>query len=273
MEESIEKQTTILNKSLNAFMGKLPSFLIAIVTVMIGVLIARIVKKALTKMLYKYKSSVGIVSFLINLAQVLIIMIAFIQALGALGVNTTSFAAILGAAGFSIGLAFKEVLANLGSSMIILFFKPFEIGDYILCEEIEGSVFEIQMFSTTLKTPDNKLIIVPNSMITSNPVINCTSQDRRRIDFAFSFEYDTDIKKLHEIANRLFERETRILRIPAPLLGVDSMNNNTIKFIGRPWVKTDDYWDVYYKLMEEFKHEFDSNNIKLSHVNIVSNSQ
>ncbi|MEG0250938.1 MAG: mechanosensitive ion channel [Peptostreptococcus sp.] len=271
MEESIEKQTTIFNKSLDAFMDKLPSFIIAILTILIGVLIARMVKKALTKMLYKYKSSVGIISFLINLAQVLIIMIAFIQALGGLGVNTTSFAAILGAAGFSIGLAFKEVLANLGSSMIILFFKPFEIGDYILCEDVEGSVFEIQMFSTTLKTVDNKLIIVPNSMITSNPVINYTSQDRRRIDFAFNVEYDTDVKKLYEIAERLFEEETRILMAPAPLLGVDSMDNNMIKFIARPWVKTDDYWDVYYKLMEEFKHEFDTNDIKLSQVNIISN--
>ncbi|WP_437131344.1 mechanosensitive ion channel family protein [Peptostreptococcus russellii] len=272
MEESIEKQTTIFNRSVDAFFDKLPSFVIALVTILIGVIIAKMVKKALTRMLYKYKSSVGIISFLINLSQVLIIMVAFIQALGGLGVNTTSFAAILGAAGFSIGLAFKEVLANFGSSMIILFFKPFDVGDYILCDNVEGSVFEIQMFSTTLKTVDNKLIIVPNSMITSNPVINYTSQDRRRIDFAFNFEYDTDVKKLYEIADSLFGQESRILKSPAPLLGVDSMENNMIRFIARPWVKTDDYWDVYYKLMEEFKHEFDSNNIKLSRINIINNN-
>ena len=109
-------------------------------------------------------------------------------------------------------------------------------------------------------------------MITSNPVINYTSQDRRRIDFAFNFEYDTDVKKLYEIADSLFGQESRILKSPAPLLGVDSMENNMIRFIARPWVKTDDYWDVYYKLMEEFKHEFDSNNIKLSRINIINNN-
>ena len=273
MEESIQKQTTIFTRYMDAFMEKLPSLIIAIITVVIGVIIAKIVKRMLTRFLKKYKSSVGIVSFLINLAQVAIILAACMQALGGLGANTTSFAAVLGAAGFSIGLAFKEVLANLGSCMIILFFRPFDIGDYIMCESIEGTVFEIQMFSTTLKTNDNKLIIVPNTQVTTNPVINFTAQEKRRIDYVFNVEYDTDVKKLYEIANKLFDSEPKILNSPKPLIGVESMDNNMIRFVAKPWVKTSDYWDIYYKLMEDFKHEFDANGIELSRVHILNGNK
>lgn len=272
MEASIQKQTTIFTRYMDTFMDKLPAIIIAVITIIISVIIAKVVKRMLTRLLKKYKSSVGLVSFLINLSQVVIIIGGCMQALGGLGVNTTSFAAVLGAAGFSIGLAFKEVLANLGSCMIILFFKPFDIGDYIMCDSTEGTVYEIQMFSTTLKTNDNKLIILPNTQITTNAVTNFTSQDKRRIDYVFNVEYDTNVKRLYEIANRLFDEEPKILNSPKPLIGVESMDNNMIRFVAKPWVRTDDYWDIYYKLMEEFKHEFDKYGIELSRVNIVNNN-
>ena len=128
---------------------------------------------------------------------------------------------------------------------------------------------EILMFSTSLKTNDNKLIVMPNFQLTSNPVINYTAQNKRRIDFVFNVEYDTNVKSLYEISNRLFDQEERILSSPKYLIGVESMNNNVIKFIARPWVKTEDYWDVYYKLMEEFKYEFDQHGIKFSRINLV----
>ncbi|MDY4561556.1 MAG: mechanosensitive ion channel [Peptostreptococcus porci] len=270
MEESIEKQTSIMNKYMGVFVDKIPSIIVAIITIIIGIIIAKIVKKILNKALSKYKSSTGLVGFMINFVQFIIIIFAFMQALGGLGVNTTSLAAMLGAAGFSIGLAFKEVLSNFGSSMIILFFKPFDVGDYIKCEENEGTVESIQIFSTTLKTVDNKHIILPNFQLTTNPVINYTSQNVRRIDFVFYVDYNTEIKDLYSIANSIFEYEKRILSSPEPLIGVDSMNNNMIKFIAKPWVKTDDYWNTYYSLMEKFKKEFDNNGIKMANVNIMT---
>ena len=262
MEKTIEKQTTIFTKYIDIFTEKLPAILFAIVIIAIGILIAKLVKRFLNRILTKYKSSIGVVTFMINFVQVTIIIIAFMQAMSVLGVNTTSFVAVLGAAGFSIGLAFKEVLSNLGSCLIILFFKPFEIGDFINCQDNEGTVMEILMFSTSLKTNDNKLIVMPNFQLTSNPVINYTAQKKRRIDFVFNVEYDTNVKVLYEISNR-------ILSSPKPLIGVESMNNNIIKFIAKPWVKTEDYWSVYYKLMEEFKHEFDQHGIKFSRINLV----
>lgn len=270
MEQSIEKQTSIFNKYMENFIDKIPSLVVAIITIIIGVIIAKIIKKILNKMLFKYKSSTGLISFLINSTQVVIILIAFMQALSGLGVNTTSFAAILGAAGFSIGLAFKEVISNLGSCMIILFFKPFDIGDYIQCDSIEGTVYDIQMFSTTLRTNDNKLVVLPNSLITTNAIINFTAQEKRRIDFIFNVEYDTDVKKMYDIAHKLFEADDNVLSSPKALIGVESMDNNIIKFVAKPWVKTEHYWETHYRLMEEFKEEFDKNGIVLTRINMLN---
>lgn len=271
MENTIEKQTTILGMYSEKLTAMLPEIIFSLILFIVSLFVAKLVKMILTRLLDKYKTSIGLVSLIINFVQVTIILVGIMQSLAVLGVNTASFAAILGAAGFSIGLAFKEVLANLGSCFIILFFKPFQLGDYIKCEATEGTVTEINMFSTVLTTVDNKLITLPNSQITSSPVINYTAQNKRRMDFIFNVEYDTDIQVLYEIANRLFSEEKRILDNPAPLIGVDSMNNKIIRFIAKPWVNTGDYWQVYYKLMEEFKNEFDQKNIKLASGFVINN--
>lgn len=271
MENTIEKQTTILGMYSEKLTAMLPEIIFSLILFIVSLFVAKLVKMILTRLLDKYKTSIGLVSLIINFVQVTIILVGIMQSLAVLGVNTASFAAILGAAGFSIGLAFKEVLANLGSCLIILFFKPFQLGDYIKCEATEGTVTEINMFSTVLTTVDNKLITLPNSQITSSPVINYTAQNKRRMDFIFNVEYDTDIQVLYEIVNRLFSEEKRILDNPAPLIGVDSMNNKIIRFIAKPWVNTGDYWQVYYKLMEEFKNEFDKKNIKLASGFVINN--
>ena len=204
MENTIEKQTTILGMYSEKLTAMLPEIIFSLILFIVSLFVAKLVKMILTRLLDKYKTSIGLVSLIINFVQVTIILVGIMQSLAVLGVNTASFAAILGAAGFSIGLAFKEVLANLGSCLIILFFKPFQLGDYIKCEATEGTVTEINMFSTVLTTVDNKLITLPNSQITSSPVINYTAQNKRRMDFIFNVEYDTDIQVLYEIVNRLF---------------------------------------------------------------------
>lgn len=269
MEETIEKQTSLFNKYVSMFVDKIPEIIVAIIILVIGIAVAKISKRLLSKMLDKYKSSIGVVSFCINSVQVIIVAIAVIQALSALGVNTTSFAAVIGAAGLSIGFAFKEIISNLGASMMILFFKPFLLGDYISCNDIEGSVYSMQMVSTTLKTVDNKLIIMPNYQLVTNPVINYTNQINRRIDLAFNVEFETDLKMLYKIAQEIFDSDSRILKDPKPLIGVDSVDNNIVKFVAKPWVKTDDYWDVYYDVMEKFKHQFEENKVKLVRLNVV----
>lgn len=270
MEESIEKQTTILNKYIDRFLDIIPEIIIALIVFVIGIFISKIIKKMMTRFFDRYQTSRVAIAFFINIVQSSIIVFVIIQSLSILGMNTGSLTAIFGAAGISVGFAFKDVISNLCACLIIVFFRPFEIGDYIKCADVEGVVKDIQIFSTNLSMVDNKTIIMPNINIVSNPVINYTAQNKRRIDFTFNIEYDTDIKLLYDITERLFLGEERILDNPKPLVGIDSMENNYIKFVAKPWVKTDDYQNVFYKLMDEFKEEFDKNEIRLAKINIIS---
>lgn len=256
---------------LDACIKKIPSILSAIVFFLIGFAIAKICRKTVSKVLKKYTGGKGITNFIEYGVYISIIVITTLNSLEMVGIRTTSVVTIVGAAGFSVGLAFKELLSNLSAGFIILFFKPFEIGDYIQTSDtnVEGTVSDIQIFNTILKTADNKTIIIPNLQITSNNIINYTHQNIRRIDYVFNVEYNTDINLLKNIVNEVFEKDKRVLTDPKPLIGINSMGNNSIEFVSKPWVKTEDYWDVYYDLMEEIKKRFDENNIILPYVNVM----
>lgn len=264
-------ESTTMQAFLDAGIEKIPSLIYAIIFFLIGLTIAKICRKAVSRVLKKYTNGKGITNFIEYGVYISIIVVATLNSLDMIGVRTTSVVTIVGAAGFSVGLAFKELLSNLSSGFIILFFKPFEIGDYIQTSDtnVEGTVADIQIFSTILKTPDNKTIIIPNLQITSNNIINYTHQNIRRIDFVFNVEYNTDINLLKNIVKEIFEEDSRILKDPKPLIGINSMGNNSMEFVSKPWVKTEDYWDAYYDLMEKIKNKFDENNIVLPYVNIM----
>ena len=247
---------------------KLPSLIYAIIFFMVGFIVAKICKRIVTRVLCKYTSGKGITNFIVYGIYISIIVLTALNSLEMIGVKTTSVVTIVGAAGFSIGLAFKEVLSNLAAGIIILFFRPFNIGDYIQATGVEGTVEDIQIFSTILKTADNKTIIIPNFEITSNNIINYTHQEIRRIDFKFDVAYNTDIKMLKKILEEIFESDSRVLHEPAPLIGINSMGNDSMEFLARPWIKTDEYWDAYYDLMEKIKEKFDENGVVLPRTNI-----
>lgn len=258
---NITKRT--LENMLNNFSDNIPNIIYAITIFIIGIYIAKIVRKMVSKFLIKYGMSKGINNFIVYGIYISMLSIISLISLGIIGIQTTSVVAVLGAAGFSIGLAFKEILSNLGSGMIILFFKPFNIGDYIQGSGVEGTVSDIQIFSTVLKTPDNKTIIIPNFQLTSNNIINYTHQNKRRIDFSYNISYDSDIDIVKSILNEIFTNEKRILDDPKPIIGLNSIGNNTMQIVARPWVKTDDYWDVYFDVMEKVKKKFDENKIEV----------
>lgn len=245
------------------FNRKSQSIVYAIIVLIIGLYISKIVKKLVSKFLFKYNIGKGVTNFIVYGIYISMISVVTLTCLEIIGVKTTSVVAVLGAAGFSIGLAFKEILSNLGSGMIILFFKPFNIGDYIQGSGVEGFVSDIQVFSTVLKTPDNKTIIVPNLQLTSNNIVNYTHQEKRRIDFSYIVSYDSDIDLVKKILSDIFEEEQRILKEPKPIIGIYSIENNTVNIVARPWVKTDDYWDVYFDIMERVKKQFDLNKIEV----------
>ena len=243
-----------------------PSVVYGILLFIVGVYISRCIKRIVYKCLLKYSISKGITNFIVYGIYIGMLSVITLTCLDMIGIKTTSVVAVLGAAGFSIGLAFKEILSNIGSGMIILFFRPFKIGDYILGSGVEGSVEDIQIFSTILKTPDNKTIIVPNFKLTSDNIINYTHQQMRRIDFSYNIAYESDIELVKKILNNIFRQENRILQDPKPIIGINSIGNNTIQIVGRPWVYTCDYWDVYFDIMEKVKKNFDQNNIVVPYI-------
>lgn len=241
-----------------------PNLLYVAILFIVGVYVSRWVKKITVKFLLKYHVSKGITNFIVYGIYIAMLSIVALTCLEKLGIKTTSVVAVFGAAGFSIGLAFKEILSNIGSGMIILFFKPFSIGDYVQGAGVEGQVHDIQIFSTVLKTPDNKTVIVPNFQLTSNNIINFTQQEKRRVDFSYNISYDSDIELVKKVLNDIFREDGRILQDPKPVIGIYSIGNNAIQIVARPWVHTDDYWDVYFDVMEKVKKRFDENKIDIA---------
>lgn len=260
--ESISQKT--LDSITESISQKGPSIIYGVLIFTIGIYLSKWVKKVATKFLLKYNISKGVTNFIVYGIYISMLSIVSITCLELVGIKTTSVVAVLGAAGFSIGLAFKEILSNLGSGMIILFFKPFLIGDYIQGSGVEGFVSDIQIFSTVLKTPDNKTVIIPNYQLTSNNIINYTHQEKRRIDLAYNIAYDSDIDLVKKVLSNIFKEDIRIFEDPKPIIGLNSIGNNAIQVIARPWVHTEDYWDVYFDIMEKVKKKFDENKIEIA---------
>ena len=235
----------------------------SILIVVIGMFFSKKVKNITQRFLKKSNVDKSLISFVSQLVYVLCVVFVSVSALNNLGMSTTSFVAVLGASGFAVGLAFQGTLSNFASGILILIFKPFRTGDYIQGASTEGSVEEIQIFNTILKTPDNKTIIVPNAKLTSDNITNFTLQDKRRIDFIFGISYDSDIRTAKNIIKKVFDEDDKILKDPEPIIGVQELADSSINIAARPWVKTSDYWDEYYALMEKIKYEFDKHGIEI----------
>ncbi|OPJ54714.1 mechanosensitive ion channel family protein [Alkalithermobacter paradoxus] len=238
--------------------------IIAAIFILIGgVYLSRKLRKIARRFLEKASIDISLVGFISQLIYVLCVVFVGVSVLNKLGMPTTSFVAVLGAAGFAVGLALQGSLSNFASGVLILIFKPFRVKDFIEGSGVSGIVEEIQIFNTILKTVDNKTIVVPNSKLTSDNIINYTLQDKRRIDFVFGVSYDNDIKKVKSVIRGIFEKEVRILNDPNPIIGVLEFGDNSINIVARPWVKTEDYWPVYFDIMEKVKYEFDKNEIEI----------
>jgi small conductance mechanosensitive channel len=187
----------------------------------------------------------------------------FIAALSTLGFETTSFIAVIGAAGLAIGFALQGSLANFASGVMLIIFRPFSVGNFVEAGGQSGSVEEIRIFSTVLKTPDNKMVIIPNSKITGDNIVNYSAKDQRRIDMVFGIGYGDDLQRAKQILERIIAEDSRILDDPAVTIGVLELGDSSVNFAVRPWVKTADYWAVYFDLMEKVKLTFDREGISI----------
>lgn len=186
-----------------------------------------------------------------------------LAAVAQVGIQTTSIIAVLGAAGLAIGLALQGSLSNFAAGVLMLIFRPFRAGDYVECAGTAGVVEEVQIFSTRLRTPDNKLVIVPNGAVYSGNVVNYSANDTRRLDLVFGVSYADDLDHVKRVMRAVLDAEPRLLADPAPTIGLLELADSSVNFAVRPWVRTGDYWPVYFDLMEAMKKRFDAEGITI----------
>jgi small conductance mechanosensitive channel len=235
----------------------------AIVILIVGRWVAKIFKTIVKKVMTKRNVDQTIVSFVGSLSYYVLLVFFVIAALSQLGVQTTSFVAIVGAAGLAIGLALQGSLANFAAGFLMVIFRPFKVGDYIEGGGTAGTVEKIQIFTTQLKTPDNKTVIVPNAQMTSGNIINWSTAGTRRVDMVFGIGYDDDIDKAKNIMQDIIDADTRILKEPASVIALSELADSSVNFVVRPWVKASDYWSVYFDLTEKIKKRFDAEGISI----------
>ena len=225
----------------------------AILIFIIGRFVIKQINRLVSKILQKRKLEVSVETFLKSLLSILLNLILAFAIISRLGIETTSFAALLASAGVAVGMALSGNLSNFAGGLIILVFKPFKVGDYIDTEtaDVSGTVKEIQIFHTVLATLDNKIIYVPNGVLSSNAITNYSKQNMRRAEWVIGVEYGEDVDKVKKVLEELIEADTRILKDPAPLIALKALSASSVDIVVRAWAKSEDYWNVYYALNEK----------------------
>jgi small conductance mechanosensitive channel len=235
----------------------------AIIILILGRIAAGIGRKGVRRVLKKTKTDPAIVGFVGGLIYVLILTFAVLAALAKFGIQTASFVAVLGAAGFAIGFALQGSLANFAAGILILVLRPFKVSDYIDGAGVAGTVKEIELFTTVLATPDNVKIMVPNSKLFGDTIKNFSAFDTRRIDLVIGIGYTSDIQRAYDTIDNLIKEDRRILSDPAAQIAVSELADSSVNFVVRPWVKKEDYWPVKFDLTRRIKESFDAKGIEI----------
>lgn len=241
----------------DSVVGHGTKFLMAFVIFFVGKWIAKRILNIMDKTFDKAGVDQTLADFIKNIAYGILMVIVVIAALGQMGIETTSFAAILAAAGLAIGLALQGSLSNFAAGVLIILFRPFKAGDYVEVAGVGGTIEEISIFTTQMKTPDNREIIIPNNSITTGTIINYSAKNKRRIDLVVGVAYDADLKKARKAFEKIIAGDDRILATPEPQVAVAELGASSVDFVVRPWVKAADYWAVRFDLNEKIKIELD----------------
>lgn len=233
----------------------------AIVVLIIGLWIIKALTNAISRVMQKREVDESLRPFLRSLFNALFKVMLFISVIQMVGVEATSFIAVLGAAGLAVGMALSGTLQNFAGGVIILLLKPFKKGDWIDAMGYAGTVSEIQIFATILKTPDNKTVILPNGALSTGSLVNYSTEPRRRVDMTFGIGYDDDIDKAKGILNRIIEEDSRILKDPAPAVLLSELADSSVNFVVRVWAEAGDYWGIYFDFHEKVKKSFDAEGV------------
>ncbi|UMB52723.1 mechanosensitive ion channel [Lutibacter sp. A64] len=252
-----------LNLVINFVNKNIGNVIVALLILIIGLWLVKKVVKVIRKVMDKRGVDVTLQKFLGDLIGWTLKILIFITAISQVGVETTSFIAILGAAGLAVGLALQGSLANFAGGALIMIFKPFKVGDLIEAQGEIGVVKEIEIFTTKLTGLSNKQIIIPNGTLSNGNIVNYTVLGTRRVDFTFGVSYDADIKQTKEVLMGVIKNHPNVLREPAPSVNVSELADSSVNFAVRPWCKSEDYWTVYFDVMEAAKIALDKAGIEI----------
>jgi small conductance mechanosensitive channel len=238
-------------------------FITALAIIVIGKILASLISKAAVRIMQHKNVDQTVISFLSSIIYGILFFVAIIASISHLGFNTSSLIAIVGAAGLAIGLALQGSLSNFASGVLLISLRPFKAGDFIEVSGVAGIVEEILIFSTTLRTGDNKTVIIPNGSITSSNIINYSTKPTRRIDLIIGVSYEANLAKTKKILSDVVAQNALVLKDQAVTIGVSELADNSVNLVVRPWVKSSDYWPVYFDLLENIKVELDNAGIEI----------
>jgi small conductance mechanosensitive channel len=229
----------------------------AVVALIVGLYIVGIMVKVIGKVLEQSNTDPSLTSFIRSLVSILLKIMVYITAIGMLGVEMTSFIAILGAAGLAVGMALSGTLQNFAGGVMILLFKPYKVGDVIEAQGYVGLVKEIQIFTSILTTPDNKTVLIPNGPLATGSLINFSTQDTRRVDWTIGIAYGDDLDKAYEVIKGFIGEDERILKDPEPFMALSALADSSVNIVVRVWVNSPDYWGVFFDMNEKVYRNFD----------------
>ncbi len=240
-----------------------PKLIGAIITLIVGLWVIKIIQRAVKRNFEKRDVDVSLRGFLNSMIGILLKIMLLISVVGMVGVEMTSFIAILGAAGLAVGMALSGTLQNFAGGVMILIFKPFKVGDFIDAQGHTGIVNEIQIFNTILKTPDNKTIIIPNGGLSNSSMTNFSTEPRRRVDFVFGIAYGDDVDKAKKVLLNLINEDERILKDPEPFVAVSELADSSVNLVVRVWAEATNYWGIYFDLQEKVYKTFDKEGLNI----------
>lgn len=259
-------------KILNAFLDYLPNLAVSVIVFFVGWILSKYLTNFIIKCIKRSKIDSAAIYFFKSLILVTLRIMVILVTLSQLGVNVSTIVTALGAATVTVGLALQDTLGNVASGILLIFTHPFKEGDYLKIGSDEGTVTKISLFSTHINTSDNKEIVIPNRNITSESVINYSSHTERRVDLTFNIAYENDVLAVKKLIRNIIENNENILHEKAPVIGVFSQSDKCITLDVKFWCKTEEYWDLYYKIEEQVNIAFEENDVKVPY-QVIANKQ
>lgn len=260
-EDGISKLQLLLEQLIDWGVGAGGRIIGAVVIFVVGRFLISFLNKMVAKLMVKRHVDRSVQSFVKSLVNILLTILLIIAVIGKLGVETTSFAALLASAGVAVGMALSGNLQNFAGGLIVLLFRPFKVGDWIECQGVSGTVREIQIFHTILTTGDNKVIYIPNGPLSSDTVINYSREDTRRVDWVIGVEYGENYDKVESTVRRIIAEDSRIFTTPAPFVALHALDTSSVNIVMRVWVKSSDYWGVYFDMNKTIYAVFNKEDI------------